>query len=73
MKVIEKIETHLTIDNDTICEYFSYLEDEEPTIDGLIDFISMTYISDFEDYDPDISFEGNETELKELYNEYLND
>ena len=73
MEIIEHIENTLELDENIILEYFEQKnENEEISIDNLMNYISETgYISDYVEYE-DYSYNGDELLLKEMYSEYIN-
>ena len=71
MIIQEIITNDLDINLDIIIEYFETLEDGEiPTIEGLMQHVDNYYIcSDFE-INSNEEYQGDNTELIELFNEY---
>ena len=76
MIITEKHIIESDIDADVICDYFQYLEEIEeertPSIDGLMSFINDFYYNS--DFTTDIYsyYDGDNTSLLEMYNEFKN-
>ena len=71
MIIQETITNDFDINSDIIIEYFETLEyGEIPTIDDLMQYVNDMYIcSDFE-INSEEEYQGDNTELIELFNEY---
>ena len=73
MIIVETVYNDLEINSDFLLEYFDSLKKEEsPSIDELINYLDRTYYLFEFITRVDINHEGDETELKECYIEYLN-
>ena len=71
MIITEKHIIESDIDADVICDYFENLEEETPSIDGLMSFINDFYYNS--DFTTDVYsyYDGDNTSLLEMYNEYI--
>lgn len=72
MIITEKHIIELDIDVDVICDYFENLEEETPSVDGLMSFINDFYYNS--DFTTDVYsyYDGDNTSLLEMYNEFKN-
>ena len=72
MIITEKHIIELDIDVDVIYDYFENLEEETPSIDGLMSFINDFYYNS--DFTTDVYsyYDGDNTSLLEMYNEFKN-
>lgn len=72
MIITEKHIIESDIDADVICDYFENLEEETPSIDGLMSFINDFYYNS--DFTTDVYsyYDGDNTSLLEMYNEFKN-